>query len=182
MTLSWRICLHSPNWNTARRWSAWVLICLGNHHRLKVIHTPGHDNDCVCWYDIVTKTLITGDSIQANGTPTQGIGFYQSLEKYWNTLIKLENEDIENIICGHDYDEIGSVILGSENVKNCLKHCKKIIGTYQTEIEKMIQSEELTADEIARRLIDELGCGMPENLFLALYTVNEHLKSVKENK
>ena len=146
---------------------------------LKVIHTPGHDDDCVCWYDTVTKTLITGDSIQGNGTPTQGIGFYQSLEKYWNTLIKLENEDIENIICGHDYDEIGSVILGKENVRDCFKHCKDIVGTYQAEIDKMIEQEGLTDDEIACRLINKLGCGMPENLFLALYTVNEHLKKCK---
>lgn len=145
-------------------------------NRLKVIYTPGHDNDCVCWYDVQTKTLITGDSIQANGTPTQGIGFYQSLEKYSNTLVKLECEDIENIICGHDYNGIGSVIFGKENVKACLKYCKGIVEAYQKEIDEMVENEGLTDVEIACRLINKLGCGMPENLFLALYTVNEHLK------
>ena len=42
--------------------------------RLQLIHTPGHDDDCVCWLDIPTGTLITGDSLQANGTICQGIG------------------------------------------------------------------------------------------------------------
>ena len=31
---------------------------------------------------------------------------------------------------------------------------------------------------LARRLIREEGCGMPEKLFLALHTVSEHLKNL----
>lgn len=57
--------------------------------RLQVIHTPGHDDDCVCWYDIPTGTLITGDSLQGNGTPAQGIGFYKDLESHANSLFYL---------------------------------------------------------------------------------------------
>lgn len=30
--------------------------------RLRVIHTPGHDDDAVCWFDEKTGTLISGDS------------------------------------------------------------------------------------------------------------------------
>jgi len=35
-------------------------------NRLKLIHTPGHDDDCVCWLDLPTGTLITGDSLAYN--------------------------------------------------------------------------------------------------------------------
>ena len=39
--------------------------------RLRLVASPGHDDDCVCFYDIPTKTLISGDSLQGNGTRTQ---------------------------------------------------------------------------------------------------------------
>lgn len=140
------------------------------------IHTPGHDYDCVCWYHIPTKTIICGDSLQANGTPTQGIGFYQSLADYKNSLSKLKNSDIENIICGHDYDGIGSIILGKEKVKKALNKCEEYIEIYDKSVKKYA---DLSEENIALKLIDEVGCGMPENLFLALYTVTEHLKNIK---
>ena len=71
--------------------------------RLTVLHTPGHDGDCVCWYDRKTKTAVTGDSLQANGTVTQGIAFYQDLDAYLGSVAKLRTCDVENIIAGHDY-------------------------------------------------------------------------------
>ena len=139
------------------------------------IYTPGHDLDCVCWYHIPTKTIICGDSLQANGTPTQGIGFYRSLPSYRNSLLKLQDYDIENIICGHDYDGIGSVILGKDNVRNALQKCGEYIGIYDKIIRKYAH---LLEADIAVKLINEAGCGMPENLFLSLYTVTEHLKEI----
>ena len=36
-------------------------------------------------------------------------------------------------------------------------------------------------NEDALKLIGEIGCGMPEQLFLALHTVSEHLKSDMQN-
>ena len=78
--------------------------------RLKLIHTPGHDDECVAWFDLPTSTLITGDSVQANGTPAQGIGFYQDLDGYLSSLSKLEALGAETLVAGHDYDGIGSVI------------------------------------------------------------------------
>lgn len=144
--------------------------------RLKVIHTPGHDYDCVCWYDFETKTVITGDSLQGNGTPTQGIGFYRDLDLYRKTIDTLKKMDIENIICGHDYDGIGSVILGKENVEKALSACEEIVIKYSDLIDSYVKDGLTDKAEIANKLIEKAGCGKPENLFLALYTVNEHLK------
>ena len=58
--------------------------------RMCVYATPGHDDDCLTWVDTKTGTAFTGDSLQANGTPTQGIGFYRSLPNYRTTLAKLQ--------------------------------------------------------------------------------------------
>ncbi len=142
--------------------------------RLMLISAPGHDFDCVCWYDIPTKTLITGDSLQGNGTPSQGIGFYQSLSAYEKTLEKISSLDIENIILGHEYDGIGDFIFGKENVKAALEYCAKMPEKYEGLIEAYIKSGTADNTDIAVKLINECGCGMPEKLFLALYTVSEH--------
>ncbi len=142
--------------------------------RLMLINTPGHDYDCVCWYDLPTKTLITGDSLQGNGTPTQGVGFYQSLSAYEKTLEKLLAVGAENIILGHEYDGIGDFILGKENVKAALAFCAAMPKKYETLIASYIKEGITDNAEIAIKLINETGCGMPEQLFLALYTVTEH--------
>lgn len=146
--------------------------------RLQVIHTPGHDDDCVCWYDIPTKTLITGDSLQGNGTPAQGVGFYKNLEQYLSSLAKLQRLEIDNIVCGHDYDEIGWNITGAEAVRNALQCCHDAVQRYQLFILRQHQDGKSDPVEIALELIRTHGCAMPEKLFLALYTVTQHLEKI----
>ena len=143
--------------------------------RLRLILTPGHDHDCVAWYDIPSKTIICGDSLQANGTPSQGVGFYSDLSAYLSALDRLLSEDIENIICGHEYDGMGDFILGCENVKQALTYCKELPEAYEKKIAQYLKDGMTEPSEIAVRLINEVGCGMPEKLFLALYTVTQHL-------
>ena len=145
-------------------------------NRLQVIHTPGHDNDCVCWFDLATKTIITGDSLQANGTICQGVGFYKSLPDYEWTLDRLCYMDIENILCGHDYEGIGYLLTGKELVQKTLSVCKEYVAEYHSFIEKLWNGNCQDPAVIAQELIKQKGCGMPERLFMALYTVTEHIK------
>lgn len=136
--------------------------------RLQVIHTPGHDDDCVCLLDLPTGTLITGDSLQGNGTVCQGVGFYKSLSGYLYTLEKLQKINIKTILCGHDYDGIGYL---SCDPQKTLAYCRSRVDAYGTFIKKH-KSDEIAT--IAENLIQAEGCGMPERLFMALYTVTEH--------
>ncbi len=144
--------------------------------RLQVIHTPGHDDDCVCWLDLKTKTLVTGDSLQGNGTPAQGVGFYKDLESYLASVRKLQKLPIEHMICGHEYDEIGWNISGAENVQEALRICLETAGKYHDFIWQLYRSGIADPVEIAMELIKTHGCAMPERLFLALYTVIQHLE------
>ena len=156
--------------------------------RLVPIGTPGHERDCVCWYDRETKTAFTGDSLQANGTPTQGIGFYQSLPDYRRTLAKLKALDIENIVCGHEYAGIGDVIRGKAAVAAALATCEKYVALYEERLKSYVSRPDLaspvssfaSSDLVALtdRLVAEVGCGKPAMRFLALYTVAEHLKEI----
>lgn len=148
--------------------------------RLQLIATPGHDGDCVCWYDLPTKTIITGDSLQGNGTPTQGIGFYQNLDSYEKTVKKLLGLDVENIVLGHEYDGLGDFIKGKENAREALLFCERKPREYEALIESYLKSGMKEPREIAVRLIEEVGCGMPEKLFLPLYTVTEHIKRINQ--
>ena len=150
--------------------------------RLQVIHTPGHDNDCVCWYDIPTKTLITGDSLQGNGTPAQGVGFYKSLDQYLDSLEKLRAMDIDHIVCGHDYAGIGWNIDGAEAVRKALQACCDAVRLYDGFIREKHLAGMTDPVEIALELIRTHGCAMPERLFLALYTVTQHLEKIENNK
>lgn len=147
--------------------------------RFYAVSTPGHDDDCLTWVDTRTGTAFTGDTLQGNGTPTQGIGFYRDLSAYRNTLEKLMTMNPDNLICGHDYDGIGSVIKGSDNVTAALQYCNDRVSLYDSKIKEYVASGMYVEDEpvaMTLKLIGEIGCGMPEQLFLALHTVSEHLK------
>ena len=148
--------------------------------RLQVIYTPGHDDDCVCWLDLHTGTLITGDSIQGNGTPAQGVGFYKDLGAYRASVEKLLGLPVRNMICGHEYDGIGWNISGPENVRKALAACRDCTWQYQDFIEKQYQAGISDPVEIAQALIRTHGCAMPDRLFLALYTVTQHLETIKK--
>ena len=89
-----------------------------------------YDDDCVCWYHAPTQTLITGDSVQGNGTPTQGVAFYRNLPDYIRTIRKLQPMAIEHLVCAHDYDGIGSVIHGRDNVRRALADCMAQVERY----------------------------------------------------
>ena len=139
---------------------------------LRLIASPGHDDDCVCWYHAPTQTLITGDSVQGNGTPTQGVAFYRNLPDYIRTIRKLQPMAIEHLVCAHDYDGIGSVIHGRDNVRRALADCMAQVERYDAFVRAAGDGADIA--ETADRMIAAMGCGTPEKRFMAMYTVREH--------
>lgn len=147
--------------------------------RFYALATPGHDDDCLTWVDSFTGTAFTGDSLQANGTPTQGVGFYRDLKAYLGTLDKLSAAGLKNIVCAHEYDGIGCVVKGAEAVSEALKYSASRVELYDRKIKEYVAVGVPVEEEpvsLALKLIGEVGCGMPDALFLALHTVSEHLK------
>lgn len=143
--------------------------------RIQVIATPGHDTECVCFYDLKTKTLITGDSLQGNGTTTQGIALYMDLGAYRESLKRLKEMDIENIVSGHPYLYCGDAAFGKEASKKYLEQCEEIIEIYGAYIRKQVESGITDNITIAKGLIDHMENQHPKFLFLPLYTVDAHL-------
>ena len=149
--------------------------------RFRAVAAPGHDDDCLVWIDTKTGTGFTGDSLQANGTVCQGIAFYRDLAAYRMTLVRLANGKLENLVCGHDYDGIGSVVRGRDAVAAAIRYSGDRVKLYGERIAAYVKEGVPVEEEpvsLARRLICEEGCGMPEALFLALHTVSEHLAEI----
>lgn len=143
---------------------------------LKLIHTPGHDTDCCCFWDGRTNTLITGDSLQLNGTVSQGCALLMDVEGYGDTLRKLLALPVENIVCGHAYLPLGAEAIGRQASLRYLEPCQTCNTVYQEFVEKRLAEGETDAARIAKDLIQEIGGAEPEYLFLPLHTVSEYMQ------
>lgn len=68
---------------------------------LEVLHTPGHTQGCMCLYDRETKTLVSGDTVFAEGSVGRWDldgGDYEAVVKSVKRLCLL---DVENLYPGH---------------------------------------------------------------------------------
>ncbi len=148
---------------------------------MRYISTPGHDTDSGCWLHLESKTLISGDSLQLNGTSVQGTALYMDLRAYRETLGKLEKSDIEQILAGHEFLPLGAYAVGKEKVSEYLSCCREYTILYE-KIIKEKSTAGLDAASIAKALIKEVDGIEPAYLFLPLYTVSEHLKDFKNIK
>jgi glyoxylase-like metal-dependent hydrolase (beta-lactamase superfamily II) len=147
--------------------------------RFTLVKTPGHDTDTVCFHDTVTKTVICGDSLQANGTVSQGIGLYMELAPYQKSIEAIDALCAENLLLGHSYDPIGDMALGKSEVKKCLDICRETVSTYDRVIAECDEGG-MDAVETARALTKAVNAYLPDFLFLPLYTVTAHLKELKK--
>lgn len=150
--------------------------------RLLLSATPGHDDDAVSFYDTKTKALISGDSLQGNGTVSQGTAFYMDVEDYRGSINDVRKMDIEYIISGHPYLCSGDKAIGYEEVERYLSCCYDITFTYEDYIRKQLNAGETLPVRIARGLIHHMGNKEPEKLFLPLYTVAAHMKKLQKEK
>ena len=149
--------------------------------RLRLIWTPGHDTDTVCWLDEKTGTLITGDSVQGNGADGAGLAFYQDLPAYEESLSRLLSLNASNLVSAHFYAPAGAVALGREAVRQYLKNSAETVERYRRELAALCKrSPQASYQTLAREMIRSEGRQEPEYLFLELYTVRAHLTAQKE--
>ena len=140
--------------------------------RLRLIETPGHDDDCCCFFDEQTGTLLTGDSLQQNGTDMQGMALYMDVDAYEHSIRKLRQLPVRRIVCGHPFNPLGAFAEG-EACRAYLDRCLALTQEYEARI-GVLTEKGLSMREVATELIRELNGLVPEKLFLALYTVREH--------
>ncbi len=143
---------------------------------LTLLHTPGHDTDCCCFWDSRTNTLITGDSLQLNGTSTQGCALLMNVDGYGKTLERLSAMPVENIICGHAYLPLGAEAIGRQASRRYLEACRACHEAYPAFINRQMEQGVTDPNQIARALIREIEGEEPDYLFLPLHTVTEYMQ------
>lgn len=148
---------------------------------LQLIHTPGHDSDTVCFLDRESRTLLTGDSIQGNGTVLQGCALYRDRSAYRASMRKLQSLSPSTIVTGHPYLPWNTPVLRGEKAAKCLREALEITDLYDKIIASAMRSGKTDSAELAEHLIRSIGGQRPEFLFLALHTVMAHRKDREQN-
>lgn len=143
---------------------------------VRLVHTPGHDSDSCCYWDGRSRTLITGDSLQLNGTVSQGCALLMDPEAYVRSLERLMEMDIHHIVCGHPYLPLGAEAIGPEASRRYLRACHRAAARDEGFVRGMMAAGETEASVIARALIRHIGGTEPQHLFLPLHTVVEYMK------
>jgi hydroxyacylglutathione hydrolase len=139
---------------------------------LRLVFTPGHDIDSVSLFDERTGTLMTGDSLQLNGTISQGCALLMDVKGYARTLRRLmDMEEIRNIVAGHDYLPVGAHAFGRKASQAYLQMCAACYEHDKGFVHGMVAAGITDATTIAQALISQLKGREPEFLFLPLYTV-----------
>ena len=96
---------------------------------LRAVHIPGHTTDCIGIYDRRTKTLLSGDCLQAYGIYGKGkwgtsIAYPQA---HLEALDRLENMDIQALYTAHHYEPSGNSAEGLEQVQNYILRCRNAL-------------------------------------------------------
>lgn len=92
----------------------------------KLVAIPGHSADSAAIFDTRTKTLITGDCLQAYGlfgTDYWGANISFQTE-HFAALDKLSGMDIEEIYTAHDFMPYGFKACGKDEVLRFIEACK----------------------------------------------------------
>ena len=90
--------------------------------RLQTLLLPGHTEDSLGFFDLRTKTLLSGDCLQLKGIGKyrNGISFPR---QYRQSIERLKKMDICRIVAAHEYDPLGSVAQGKREVLEYLQAC-----------------------------------------------------------
>lgn len=83
---------------------------------------PGHSHDCVAIFDSSTKTLLTADAFQGFGIMQYGVN--GDIDAWMDSIKRVKEMDVEQLITSHDYFALGQTALGKENVIRYLDGCK----------------------------------------------------------
>lgn len=83
---------------------------------------PGHTNHSFGFYDLKTKTLLSGDCLQLSGVGKYRDGIWNK-DLYIASINKLKNMEIERIVASHEYEPLGSIAEGKTQVIRYLDEC-----------------------------------------------------------
>ncbi|MBQ8758678.1 MAG: MBL fold metallo-hydrolase [Clostridia bacterium] len=137
---------------------------------------PGHTDDCMGYYHIPTKSIISGDCVQQYGIGKYGCGLeYPSM--YRRTLERLlADEDIENIITSHEYTPLGDSDYGREAYEAHIECCIEYDELIREFLEACSADGVTDAKEIERLFKETYSEFLPGILMLPERTIKGYLE------
>ena len=140
---------------------------------LRLIATPGHDDDCVSFLESDSGVLICCDSLQGIGIEVLGCAFYQYLPEYEASVKRLQTMGIKSVLFSHPTPPWTGAMTPGETV------FAETLGFIRRYDELLKRQSPKPLAERAAELIRTLGGQVPEHLVLAMYTVREHLRRME---
>ena len=143
---------------------------------LKAYLLPGHTDDCMGYYHIPTKTLISGDCVQQYGIGRYGCGL-EFPGMYRRTLERLlADEDIENIIPSHEYTPLGDADYGREAYEAHIECCIEYDQLIREFLEACSADGVTDANELERLFKETYSELLPGILMLPARTIRAYLE------
>lgn len=118
---------------------------------LHVMHTPGHSNDCVCYFEEYSGALFCGDSLQGYGV-LGNLPFYCDAALYLSSVEAMQKY-VPRIVYG------GHVILENKEAETFLTDCLDAFWKNDRVIRQAIagkERRELTLQQIADIVAEDL--------------------------
>ena len=133
------------------------IIPIGNHYKIKVIHTPGHSAGHCCFLELNSRVAFLADIDFTSFGPWYG-GIDSNLIEFEESIAKLKQYDIEIAVTSHK-----GVFQGKKLVKEKLNDYQEIIDQRDELIleslseSKPKQIDELTNKNIIYKFYSEFG-------------------------
>jgi len=155
----------------------------------EVIHFPGHSPGSICLYEEAGGMVISGDSIQGQGSKPAGMPMVMDLTGYASALQKMASRKIRCLILGHEflpYEK--SMILEGREAMNLVAESARTISRYIIETGKFLENCENGASLVHVRdhLAERFGGGRKsiQGMFTAeavISTLTERGFAVKDD-
>lgn len=144
----------------------------------KIIHTPGHSKGSICLYNEDNRLLVSGDSIQGNGTRGQKIAMVTDVYGYLKSMENLKRLSIDWLIMDHSYKPFLKPILKGIEVERMIDESVTFIQRYEERIEDTLEqsSEHVDLSEITRDLCEYFGDG--DITIQAMFTADSILQKL----
>ena len=111
---------------------------------VKVLHLSGHSRDCVALYETRDKILLSVDALQQWGVDRWGT-CVADVRAYRRSLERVAELGARYVIASHDFDPLGAVAEGKEEIEELLSECQETLY----DIEDMIYDHpEKSAEEL----------------------------------
>jgi len=142
---------------------------------LRAIRVKGHA-DGVCWLHSATGTLISGDALQGNGDPYQGMPYYTDARGYKMSLKSLEELPVKILVTSREMDGIAVIERGNEAYRKAIARCQECATEIGRWVKEQYDAGERDVEVIARNILNAHFEGVPDALCFAMSTVSSHIR------